>query len=125
MPVTATEQTRLSDVLKTTENQLWTAGYNSDVLTVPSAIYTIGQLLGKVTATGAWVISDPVATDGSEVPVAVVAENTTVAATSVLALVRGPAIVADGGLVLGDHVIADAIAGLESANPPIVVAAQL
>lgn len=68
---------------------------------------TLGMLLGKVTLTGKYKESVQTATDGSEVPVAVVIgkdENNlsvTVPATTdtkVLALVRGAAIVRKSGL---------------------------
>lgn len=63
---------------------------------------TVGSVLGKVTATGKYIPSDPAAVDGSEVAAAVVLENITVPATTdtdVTLLVRGAAIVTAKGLV--------------------------
>lgn len=78
--------------------------------------YEIGMLLG--TADGeTFVISDPAAVDGSETIAAVVIENKAIPAatdTGVAVLYRGPASVADGALVLGDHTAADAAAALEA-----------
>ena len=68
---------------------------------------TLGMLLGKVTATGKYKESVQTATDGSELPVAVVVgkdiNNLSVAVpaatdTKVLAIVRGEAIVRKTGL---------------------------
>ena len=68
------------------------------------ATYTLGTVLGKVTATGKYAISKADATDGSETPVAIVLADsfgavkdaTLVAATDTKALVlaRGKAVVA-------------------------------
>jgi len=91
-------------------------GYCREVLSATEAgatDYVIGTLLG--TDGTDWFISDPVAVDGSEVPVAVVIEAVSLeaaTATDVIALVRGSVVVADDAIVLGDHVLADAEAGL-------------
>lgn len=64
--------------------------------------YTSGTVLGKVTATGKYVQYDDTAVDGSETAAAVVIEEVALEAATdktVLVLVKGPAIVADGGLV--------------------------
>lgn len=80
-------------------------GFCREVVTVNIADATElvnGSVLGKVTATGKYTVSDPAATDGSEVAAAIVVENKSVAAatdTEVAVLVRGPAIVVEGGLV--------------------------
>jgi len=77
--------------------------------------YVIGTLLG--TDGTDWFISDPVATDGSEVPAAIVIEDISLeaaTATDVVVLYRGPAGVADESLVLGDHTQADANAAIEA-----------
>jgi len=63
---------------------------------------TIGSVMGKITASGKYVPSDPAAVDGSEVAVAIVAENITVPATTdtkVQLIVDGPMIVAEQSLV--------------------------
>lgn len=77
--------------------------------------YVIGTLLG--TDGTDWFISDPVASDGSEVPAAIVIEDISLeaaTATDVVVLYRGPAGVADESLVLGDHTQADANAAVEA-----------
>ena len=66
--------------------------------------YTLGTVMGKVTATGKYIVSKQAAADGSQVPVAIyvgdkfgaVADTTMVAATDtkILVLARGKAIVA-------------------------------
>lgn len=131
MPVIATEPKRLSDLAKVSGNQLWDAGYMQEDVVANEAAeveYEIGTLLGKVTATGKYVIWDSAAVDGSEVLAAVVLENKTIPATtdtSVWVALRGPIIVADQALVLNGETLADATAGLEALNPAIVVADQI
>lgn len=96
----------------------WTDyGYCRKTVTVNEAAeteYKIGNLLG--TDGTAYKISDPAAVDGSEVIDVVVIENKTIPAatnTEVAVLFRGPAGVADGALILGDHTEADAASALE------------
>lgn len=77
--------------------------------------YVIGTLLG--TDGTNWFISDPVASDGSEVPAAIVIEDISLeaaTATDVVVLYRGPAGVSIDALVLGDHTEADAVAAVEA-----------
>lgn len=80
-------------------------GFCREVVTVNIADATElsnGSVLGKVTATGKYTVSDPAAVDGSEVAAAIVVENKSVAAatdTEVAVMVRGPAIVTQSGLV--------------------------
>lgn len=77
--------------------------------------YVIGTLLG--TDGTDWFISDPVASDGSEVPAAIVIEDISLeaaTATDVVVLYRGPAGVSIDALVLGDHTEADAVAAVEA-----------
>lgn len=102
MPTIATENKRLSHVVK---NELWpSTGYCRKVVTVNEATaktYVIGTVLGKITATGKYIISVQTAADGSEVPAAIVMEDKSIAATTdtpVLVLIKGPAEV--GNLVL-------------------------
>lgn len=62
----------------------------------------VGSVLGKVTATGKYVPSDPAAVDGSQVAAAMVMADVSVPATTdteVTLLVRGAAIVTAKGLV--------------------------
>jgi hypothetical protein len=131
MPVIATEPKRFSDLVKVSDNQLWNAGYMTESVTVNEASaqdYEVGTLLGKVTANGKYKIWDSAAEDGSEVLAAVVLENKSVAATTDTAVwvaVRGGLIVADKALELNGETLADAKAGLEALNPPIVVASQI
>lgn len=130
MPVIATEPKRVSDLVKVTENQLWGAGYNQKSVTVNEAAeeeYVVGTIVGKVTADGKYKIWDSGLDDGAEVLAGLVLENITVPATtdtSVLIMPFGAAIVADGALELNGETLADAVAGLEALNPPIVVADQ-
>lgn len=94
-------------------------GYCRKVVSATEAAatdYVIGTLLGTADGTS-YVISDPVAIDGSEVPAAIVIEDVSLeaaTATDVVVLFRGPATVADDALVLGDHTIEDASAALEA-----------
>ena len=69
--------------------------------------YAVGTVLGKVTATGKYKITEASASDGSQNAVAVVIEDKTVAATTdtaVLVLARGPVMVGKGGLIVGASV---------------------
>lgn len=64
--------------------------------------YSIGSLVGQVTAGGKYKLVDPTAVDGSEVVAGVVLENKTIQATTdteVVVLVRGPAIIGDQAIV--------------------------
>ena len=103
MTLIATENLRLSNMLK---RELWSEqGYCRLAVTVNEATeidYKIGQVLGKVTADGKYVEYDGSAGDGSGVAAAIVLQDISIPAstdTVVLALVKGPAIVSDGGLV--------------------------
>lgn len=100
----ATENRRFSNLVK---EELWASqGYCRDVVTVNEATatsYVVGTVLGKVTATGKYVVSKETATNGSEVPAAVVIAEYSVPATTdtkVLVLAKGPAIVSKFGLQL-------------------------
>lgn len=100
----ATEAKRFSNVIK---KELWPeTAYCRLVVTVNEAVaksYVPGTVLGKVTATGKYKIAVETANDGSKVGAAVVLEEVAVAAstdTKVLVLVRGPAEVSKGGLVI-------------------------
>ena len=106
MPVIVTnEPQRLGNLIK-----LYDAPNNpelfNDVVTVNEAsavTYNVGTVLGKVTATGKYIISKQGASDGSQNPVAIYignsqgqADSLAIAATtdtSVLALTRGKVVV--------------------------------
>lgn len=103
MTLIASDTPRLSNMLK---RELWSEqGYCRLAVTVNEAAavdYKIGEVLGKVTASGKYVQYDETAVDGSETAAAIVLEDVSIPAgtdTTVLCLVKGPAIVADGGLV--------------------------
>lgn len=103
MTVIATENPRLSNVVKHEYEP--SLGWCREVVTVNGAAaeLVVGTVLGKVTATGKYKVAVETATDGSKVPAAVVIEDKSLKAstdTGVLAIVRGPAIVSKGGLVL-------------------------
>ncbi len=131
MPITAYEPKRLSDLLKFTEADALDKGYILDFVTVNEATateYEIGMLVGEVTATGKYKISDPAAVDGSESIAFVVLENISVPAatdTRVQVLVRGKASLADQAIVLGDHTLADVETALNAMNPPVLIDEQV
>lgn len=96
---------RLSNLVKA---EFWTEhGYCRSVETVnitAGADLVVGSVLGLVTATGKYTISDPAATDGSEVAAAICSQNITVPAatdTSVVLFVDGPMIVGREALNYG------------------------
>ena len=89
MTVIATEKARLSNLVKYEEGgQNY---FSRDEVTVLSGeTVNIGSVLGKVTASGKYVLSDADAVDGSEVAVAVCLQNqgTVAADTATIVLVR-------------------------------------
>jgi len=100
----ATEAKRLSNVVK---QELWAeTGYTRAVVTVNEAAaksYVPGTVLGKVTSGGKYKIAVETAVDGSKVADAIVIGEQAIAAstdTAVLVLIKGPAIVSKGGLVI-------------------------
>jgi hypothetical protein len=103
MALVATRKPLLGNLLK--HEYARDHGFCREVVTVNIGSDTdlsVGSVLGKVTATGKYTVSDPTAVDGSEVVAAIVVENKSVTAstdTSVAVLVRGPAIVAKQALV--------------------------
>jgi hypothetical protein len=103
MTLIAREFPRLSNMLK---GELWPErGYCRKTVTVSEGTaidYKIGQVLGTVTTGGKYKQYDDAATTGEETASAVVLQDISILAstdTTVLVLVKGPAIVADGGLV--------------------------
>jgi hypothetical protein len=111
MSVIATDVPRLSNLLKKTDSD--TFEFYTDVLTANEAgtpTYTLGTVLGKVTATGKYVKAVETAVDGSKVAAAVYIGNsfgdilpitlTAATDTKVLALTRGKLILSKDALVL-------------------------
>ena len=103
MTLIATDTMRLSNMLK---RELWSEqGYCRLAVTVNEAAaidYKIGHVLGKVTSSSKYVEYDESLSNGAEAVAAIVLENVSIPEatdTTVLVLVKGPAIVADGGLV--------------------------
>lgn len=104
MPLIANDTKRLSNVVK---QELWPdAAYCRAVVTVNEATaksYVPGTVLGKVTASGKYKIAVQTASDGSQVADAIVMDNYSIAGstdTKVLVLIKGPAVIGKGGLVL-------------------------
>lgn len=104
MPVIATDTLRFSNLVKfELEPAL---AYCRAVVTANETgarTYAVGTVLGRITANGKHRIAVQTAVDGSQTADAVCVEDKAVAAstdTRVLALVRGPAIVSKGALVL-------------------------
>lgn len=102
--IIATENFRLSNLVKHEyEPSLKFCRENVTVNEAAAKEYLIGTVLGKVTATGKYKISVQTATDGSEVPAAVVLEDKSIAATTdtkVVVMVRGAAILSRDKLIL-------------------------
>ncbi len=104
MPLISTEKAGFSNVVK--QELMPDAAYCRAVVTVNEATaknYQSGTVLGKVTAGGKYKIAVQSAADGSQVADAIVLGEVAVAAatdTKVLVLIKGPAIVGKGGLVL-------------------------
>lgn len=134
MSVFATDTQRLGNVLKHEyEPQL---AYCRDLVVVndATATFKVGAVLGKVTASGKYKLSKTGAADGSEVPVAIfiadgagVSNDTVIpnnTDANVLALTRGPVIVADAALQIGTgHTIASVKAALKAVG--IIVETQV
>lgn len=131
MPVTATELPRLSDVLKVTDNQLYSAGYMTKTVTLNQPSDTdivLGTMLGEIGSTDVWIESLTGAGDGSEVPSVLLIENVSALAgvdQEVLVMVRGGGIVGDKALNTSSHALSVLQTALEGMNPPLVVASQL
>lgn len=102
--IIATDTLRLSNVLK---QELWAElGYCRTVVTVNEAAaksYVPGMVLGKVTSGGKFKIAVETAVDGSKVAAGIVIDSQAIAAstdTKVVVLVKGPATLSKGGLIL-------------------------
>ena len=104
MPIIAQDTKRLSALVKHEYEP--SLGFCRAVVTVNEAAasdYVIGTVLGKITASGKYVVAKETATDGSKVPAAVVFENKSIAAatdTKVLAAVRGQMILSKAEVAL-------------------------
>lgn len=128
MSLVATRKKTIGNVVK--HEYAKEHGFCREVVTVNTAGATelsVGSVVGKITASGKYVPRDPDAVDGSQVSAGIVTENKSVLAatdTDVSVLVRGPAILANGGLVFdvthdaGEQ--ATAIAELQSLDNVIV-----
>jgi hypothetical protein len=119
MAVIAQDSTRFSALVKHEyEPQL---SYCRDAVTVNDAAQTlkVGAVLGKVTATGKYKLCTSGAVDGSQNPVAVLIADVmgnsndialpATTDTKVIALTRGPVILADAALQLGTGITAAAV----------------
>jgi hypothetical protein len=119
MAVIAQETQHYSNVVKREFEPEW--GYCKKVITLngPAATLPIGSVLGLVTATGKYKLTETTATDGSQNPSVVIVGDsmgrpvsTAVAAntdTKFLVIYRGPAGVADSSLTYGASVTAGAL----------------
>ena len=104
MTTVATDTARVSNLVK---HELWPeTGFCRKVVTVNEATaktYAVGTVLGKVTADGKYKIAVQTAVDGSQTAAAIVIDDYSIAATTdtkVLVLIKGPAEVSQGALVL-------------------------
>lgn len=125
MTVQFVDTSRFSNLVK---HELWPeTGYCRKEVTVNEAAiktYAVGTVLGKVTATGKYKIAVETAVDGSKVAAALVIADQSIAAatdTKVVVLIKGPAEVSQGALVLdatyNDQAKKDAVyASLEALN---------
>jgi hypothetical protein len=99
--MTINELPRISDVLSFEEGE--EVNYVRDFVTVASGTVAsaVGQVLGKITASGKYTQVAPAASDGSQTAAAVllVAFSATLGAdTQYVAVVRGPAVLKSTGL---------------------------
>lgn len=111
MSLIATEGARYSDVVKAEYNPAMAYCLEPVVFNGLAATLEIGTVLGKVTADGKYKVSKADAVDGSQVAAGIVVQKVTVPATTdttVVAMLRGPAIVAKQALVLDATIDTDA-----------------
>ena len=99
--MTINENPRLSDLILFQEGE--EANYIVDLVTVASGTVAsaVGQILGKITASGKYAQVAPAAGDGSQVAAAVLIQPFTAtlgADTTFLAITRGPVIFKANGL---------------------------
>ena len=102
MALIAVQNQTLSNWLK--HAYLMDLAYCNEVVTftAPAGETKLGTVLGKITATGKYVVSKQTANDGSEVPAAITFFDGTYTAgdQKVVALVRGPAGISKLGILL-------------------------
>lgn len=125
MTVQFVDTARISNLVK---QELWPAtGFCRKEVVVNEAaaeVYAVGTVLGKVTVGGKYKIAVEDAVDGSEVPAALVIGDHNIPATTdtkIVVLVKGPAEVSQGALLLDasfddDTKKAAAYAALEALN---------
>jgi ABC-type anion transport system duplicated permease subunit len=112
MPVIATDTQRLSNLIKKYDAPNNPELFN-EVVTVNQAAQTtlkVGTVMGKITASGKYIVAVETAVDGSKVPAGIfigdangLAQDTVIAATTdtpVLVLARGKAVVSKDALFL-------------------------
>lgn len=104
MTIVAQDTARFSNLVK---GELWPAtGFCRKEVVVNEAAaktYAVGTVLGKVTATGKYKIAVETAVDGSKVAAALVISDASIGIatdTKLVVLVKGPAEVSQGALVL-------------------------
>lgn len=104
MSIVFTDVSRTSNLVK---HELWPeTGYCRKEVVVNEAAarsYVVGTVLGKVTASGKYKVAVETATDGSKVAAALVLSAQSIPATTdtkIVVLVKGPAEVSKGALVL-------------------------
>ena len=104
MTVQFVDTARFSNLVK---QELWPAtGFcRKEVVVLEAAAktYAVGTVLGKITASGKYKIAVETAVDGSKVAAAVVIADHSIAATTdtkIVVLVKGPAEISKGALVL-------------------------
>ena len=102
MALTAKQNQTLSNWLKSEYNIPFAFCREVVTLTAPAGEMKLGTVLGKITATGKYVVSKQTASDGSEVPAGILFNDRVFAAGDVkaLALVRGPASISKLGIIL-------------------------
>jgi hypothetical protein len=132
MAVIATDSTRFSAVVKYEFEPQLSYCRESIVLNDTAQTIKVGTVLGKVTANGKYKVCLSAAGDGSQTPAAIyimdgsglsgdlVLANAT--DTKAIALVRGPAILADAGLTLGTGTTSGAVkTAFAALTPPVLV----
>lgn len=93
---TKTEGNRIGDILLFEEDKFYS---RQEVTIAMSADLTVGAVLGKITASGKYILSAPGAADGSETPVAVLITDAAAAAadvTGAIALARHSTVIRAG-----------------------------
>ena len=121
MPIVETKPKTMSNVVK--REQWADAGFCRETVIFSDAAeqtLVVGTVLGKITATGKYVIALGAASDGSEVPAGIfigagtgIEPVLTVPAateTNVLVINQGPAIIGDDQLTLGAGITIQAVA---------------